>query len=175
LRGRRRRKKPSESPPSMVKAKCSFSNTVRSRLGLGSTLSLPDSLDGPYRSFIPERPDPFTADSRQKRKYEKWIAKHPHRPLPIPTAVAVTGAATPATNSGANKSTASNKKAETLSFMLLETGEEFGVRRPFDAPGLPRALGGPTGQAGWPMMSRTMTQVSHLGYMWGRCNGHAIE
>lgn len=48
---------------------------------------------------------------------------------------------------------------DPLSFMLLHTGEEFGIRRPFDAPGLPRGLGGPPGQAGWPMMSRTMTQV----------------
>jgi hypothetical protein len=51
---------------------------------------------------------------------------------------------------------------DPLSFMLLPTGEEFGVRRPFNAPGLPRSLGGPPGQAGWPMMSRTMTHVSWL-------------
>jgi hypothetical protein len=51
---------------------------------------------------------------------------------------------------------------DPLSFMLLPTGEEFGVRRPFNAPGLPRSLGGPPGQAGWPMMSRTMTHVSRL-------------
>jgi hypothetical protein len=51
---------------------------------------------------------------------------------------------------------------DPLSFMLLPTGEEFGVRRPFNAPGLPSSLGGPPGHAGWPMMSRTMTHVSRV-------------
>lgn len=51
---------------------------------------------------------------------------------------------------------------DPLSFMLLPTGEEFGVRRPFNAPGVPRSLGGPPGHAGWPMMSRTMTHVSRI-------------
>jgi hypothetical protein len=48
---------------------------------------------------------------------------------------------------------------QPLSFMM-PTGEEFGVRRPFNAPGVPVSLGGPPGHAGWPMMSRTMTHVS---------------
>lgn len=48
--------------------------------------------------------------------------------------------------------------------MLLPTLEEFGIRRPFDAPGpgRPEGLGGrkvDIGGTEWPMMSRTMTYV----------------
>ena len=81
------------------------------------------------------------------------MRKNPYRQMPIPnqypsaTAPAQMHRTTP---------------PDPLSFMLSSTGEEFGVRRPFDAPGLPRSLGDPAGHAGWPMMSRTMTLVSTL-------------
>lgn len=45
------------------------------------------------------------------------------------------------------------------SWMLLPTLEQFGVRRPFDAPGIPDKIH-TIGGTEWPMMSRTMTHVS---------------
>jgi hypothetical protein len=83
------------------------------------------------------------------------MKKHPNRQLPLPgTAYNQPAPINPAYANG----------YDSLSFMLTN-GEEFGVRRPFDAPGMPRQLGGPPGHAGWPMMSRAMTYVSWPGHV----------
>lgn len=89
---------------------------------------------------------------RAKEKQLKWLRKHPHRNLPQPSY--------PLNTAPAAMHQPPPRPDDPLSFMLLPTGEEFGVRRPFNAPGLPSSLGGPPGHAGWPMMSRTMTHVS---------------
>lgn len=97
-------------------------------------------------------PRPVVTDgNRAKEKELKWMRKNPYRQMPIPNQY-------PSATAPAQMHTTT--LADPLSFMLHSTGEEFGVRRPFDAPGLPRSLGGPAGHAGWPMMSRTMTHVS---------------
>ena len=90
---------------------------------------------------------------RAQEKQLKWLRKHPDRNLPIPSYPM---------NTAPGQMQIPPPPPDPLSFMLLPTGEEFGVRRPFNAPGVPRSLGGPPGHAGWPMMSRTMTHVSRI-------------
>lgn len=91
---------------------------------------------------------------RAKEKELKWMRKNPQRFMPIPAQGGYPAATAPAAVPSALA-----PGPDSLSFMLTSTGEEFGIRRPFNAPGLPRSLGGPPSQAGWPMMSRTMTHV----------------
>lgn len=76
--------------------------------------------------------------------------KYPtHRPLPSITQQL--HSPTPMTGPG-----------QPNSWMLLPTLEQFGVRRPFDAPGqVPDKIHN-IGGTEWPMMSRTMTHVSVL-------------
>lgn len=61
---------------------------------------------------------------------------------------------------------------QPTSWMLLPTLEEFGIRRPFDAPGRPEGLGGKSvveiGGVEWPKMSRTMTHV-RFSWVWHTC------
>ena len=102
---------------------------------------------------------------RAQEKQLKWLRKHPNRNLPIPT-YPMNTSPTPMQHL---------PPSDPLSFMLMPTGEQFGVRRPFDAPGLPRSLGGPPGHAGWPMMSRTMTHVIAFRTCWGETDWHRLS
>lgn len=78
----------------------------------------------------------------------KYLNKNPSRPLPFPGFT---------TNLPPPMEEPKPIPQEPLSYMMLPTLEEFGVRRPFDSVGPPSALGG---QGQWPMMSRTMNHVS---------------
>ncbi len=82
----------------------------------------------------------------------RWQRKHPGRMMPMPMTMAA--------SSSSETPKASKIAQQPTSWTMLPTLEEFGVRRPLDAPGRPANLGGPQGGPKWPMMSRTMTHVS---------------
>ncbi|KAK8849595.1 hypothetical protein IAR55_004930 [Kwoniella newhampshirensis] len=98
---------------------------------------------------------------RAKEKQILWKLRHPQNLLPqLSPDEAFRPTRKPSENATPKPATQLQSQAEAagepMSFMLLPTLEEMGVRRPFDAPGLPAALGG----AGtWPMMSRTMSHA----------------
>ena len=107
---------------------------------------------------------------RQKAKEAKLAAKLGYRPLPpirpcTPTSTSTTAPA-PATSAPAAPAPSTANPAfgsgpppawNPTTWAHLPPLEEFGVRRPFDAPGRPPVdIGGTE----WPKMSRTMTHVS---------------
>lgn len=104
--------------------------------------------------------------SRQKQKEAKLAAKLGYRPLPqlkstpTPTAPTASAAVPRPTSQSAPPNPAFGSGAppqwNSTSWAHLPPLEEFGVRRPFDAPGRP---GVDIGGTEWPKMSRTMTHV----------------
>ncbi|WVR08135.1 hypothetical protein IAU60_005181 [Kwoniella sp. DSM 27419] len=111
------------------------------------------------------------ATRRDKERDFLWRLKHPNNTLPYvgPGSVPVNPAAPTDPSQSKPESKLKTSKdpgqprinLDPMTFMLLPTGEEFGVRRPFDETaawtGRPPALGG-TGNP-WPMMSRTLTKA----------------
>ena len=101
----------------------------------------------------------FAGFGREEEKALRRQRKNPglfFPPFSTP-ADPVTGIIAPQNRSQAQKPTMPH---QPVSWMMMPTLEEFGIRRPFDAPGRPSGVGGPSGQGQWPMMSRTMTHVS---------------
>ncbi|WWD20220.1 hypothetical protein CI109_104696 [Kwoniella shandongensis] len=97
-------------------------------------------------------------EEKERKAREKemlWHLRHPGAPLPrLPPEP--TAPSQPTATPAAQPASAPTPGGQPMSFMLLPTLEEYGVRRPFDAPGVPGALGG----AGtWPMMSRTLSHA----------------
>ncbi|OCF41975.1 hypothetical protein I317_04167 [Kwoniella heveanensis CBS 569] len=137
-----------------------------------------------YKASVKEREKEEKARAKLEKKIRKekekellWRYKHPENPLPVPDPIdldligmgvsphtaAHVQAQTQGKGGSAQKPTPTTTTGpggpgDPMKFMLLPTMEEFGIRRPFDQPGIPPALGG--GGKTWPMMSRTMTHVS---------------
>ncbi|KAI9639044.1 uncharacterized protein MKK02DRAFT_31300 [Dioszegia hungarica] len=86
-------------------------------------------------------------------KLEKKLG---YRPMPqyIP---APTDRPLPPLSAGMESTAPNNALGQPTSWMLLPTLEQFGLRRPFDAPGQPGKVD--IGGTEWPMMSRTMTHA----------------
>ncbi|ORX37828.1 hypothetical protein BD324DRAFT_623472 [Kockovaella imperatae] len=96
---------------------------------------------------------------RQKLKAEqaKQLAAFSGRKRWLPSVSSAPGAGARRVPAGVATSPMPGVAVEPQTrWMMLPTGEEFGVRRPFDGPGRPPIKG----PGDWPMMSRTMTHVS---------------
>ncbi|WVQ95959.1 hypothetical protein IAU59_003058 [Kwoniella sp. CBS 9459] len=129
-----------------------------------------------YKTSVKEREKGEKARAKLEMKIRKekekellWRYKHPENPLPIPDPIELemmmNMGLSPQTAAQANSAqkpvptttTGPGGPGDPMKFMLLPTMEEFGIRRPFNQPGIPPALGG--GGKTWPMMSRTMTHA----------------